>query len=124
MSLKKKLLMFACAALVACGVFTLSGCAQNSQQDAAQESTEQASMRIGTMQTEDSLPFWVAEQEGLYGANGVSSDVEIVTFQSAQELSTAFAAGENRCGHDRCAAGCGFAAFRRGRSASLGYHGG
>ena len=61
MSLKKKLLMFACAALVACGVFTLSGCAQNSQQDAAQESTEQASMRIGTMQTEDSLPFWVAE---------------------------------------------------------------
>lgn len=94
MSLKKKLLMCACAALVACGVFTLSGCAQNSQQDAAQESTEQASMRIGTMQTEDSLPFWVAEQEGLYGTNGVSSDVEIVTFQSAQELSTAFAAGE------------------------------
>lgn len=47
-------------------------------------------MRIGTMQTEDALPFWVAEQDGLYG----DAKVEIVTFQSAQELSTAFAAGE------------------------------
>lgn len=94
MSLKKKLLACACAAFVACAAFALAGCAGNSQQEAPSEGAKQASMRIGTMQTEDSLPFWVAEQDGLYTANGVSADVEIVTFQSAQELSTAFAAGE------------------------------
>lgn len=95
MSLKKKLLACACAAFVACAAFALAGCAGNdSQQDASSDGAKQASMRIGTMQTEDSFPFWVAEQDGLYSANGVSADVEIVTFQSAQELSTAFAAGE------------------------------
>lgn len=95
MSLKKKLLACACAAFVACAAFALAGCAGNdSQQDASSDGAKQASIRIGTMQTEDSFPFWVAEQDGLYSANGVSADVEIVTFQSAQELSTAFAAGE------------------------------
>lgn len=95
MSLKKRLLACACAAFVACAAFALAGCAGNdSQQDASSDGAKQASIRIGTMQTEDSFPFWVAEQDGLYSANGVSADVEIVTFQSAQELSTAFAAGE------------------------------
>ena len=50
------------------------------------------SMRIGTLQTEDSLPFWVAESRSMYADAGVQA--EIITFQSAQELSTAFAAGE------------------------------
>lgn len=94
MSLRKKLTAFACAAFVACGAFALAGCAGTAQQDNVSEDAKQVSMRIGTMQTEDSLPFWVAEQEGLYNANGASANVEIVTFQSAQELSTAFAAGE------------------------------
>lgn len=69
----------------------LAGCAGDggpasggAQGDAA------AAVRIGTMQTEDSLPFWAAERDGLY--DGV--DADIVTFQSAQELSAAFAAGE------------------------------
>ena len=64
----------------------LSGCSSKN------DDVEATSMKIGTMQTEDSLPFWVAERKGLYGEHGAG--VEIVTFQSAQELSTAFAAGE------------------------------
>lgn len=90
---RKKLASLAFAAMLACGLLVFAGCtsAQSEQgsQDAA-EQPQQASMRIGTMQTEDSLPFWVAEQNGLYG----DAQVEIVTFQSAQELATAFAAGE------------------------------
>ena len=75
------------ASVAALSAVALSGC--SSQESAAPEAT---SMKIGTMQTEDSLPFWVAEQKGFYGDHDV--EVEIVTFQSAQELSTAFAAGE------------------------------
>lgn len=75
-----------CAAALACGLFALAGCSSEKDASAAD------SIRIGTMQTEDSLPFWVAQQQGIYAENGV--EVEIVTFQSAQELSTAFAAGE------------------------------
>ncbi|MFR3273582.1 MAG: hypothetical protein ACLTQI_07120 [Slackia sp.] len=62
MSLKKKLLMFDARP---CGMRCVHAfCAQNSQQDAAQESTEQASMRIGTMQTGRLSSVRVAEQEG------------------------------------------------------------
>ena len=75
------------ASVAALSAVALSGC--SSQESAAPEATL---MKIGTMQTEDSLPFWVAEQKGFYGDHDV--EVEIVTFQSAQELSTAFAAGE------------------------------
>ena len=75
------------ASVAAFSAVALSGC--SSQESAAPEAT---SMKIGTMQTEDSLPFWVAEQKGFYGDHDV--EVEIITFQSAQELSTAFAAGE------------------------------
>lgn len=75
------------ASVAAFSAVALSGC--SSKESAAPEATL---MKIGTMQTEDSLPFWVAEQKGFYGDHDV--EVEIVTFQSAQELSTAFAAGE------------------------------
>lgn len=49
-----------------------------------------ATVRLGTMPTEDFLPGWVAERDGL--AKGVT--LAITSFQSAQELSTAVAAGE------------------------------
>lgn len=75
------------AAVLMCGLLAAAGCSGGDSQNQAS-----GSMRIGTMQTEDSLPFWVAQQQDLYRQNGV--DVEIITFQSAQELSTAFAAGE------------------------------
>ena len=46
---------------------------------------------IGTMITEDFLPIWVAQRDGLFDAQGIK--VRIEAFQSAQELSTAMAAG-------------------------------
>jgi NitT/TauT family transport system substrate-binding protein len=55
-------------------------------------STTSQTIRIGTMATEDMLPYWVAEQELLFSAVGLN--VEIITFQSAQELSTAFSVAE------------------------------
>jgi NitT/TauT family transport system substrate-binding protein len=51
-----------------------------------------AKVAVGTMITEDFLPLWVAEQEGIFGQEDVTA--ELVTFQSAQELSTALTAGE------------------------------
>ena len=49
-------------------------------------------IRIGTMATEDMLPYWLAEQDKMFTAYELKA--EVITFQSAQELSTAFAAGE------------------------------
>ncbi|MEE8716721.1 MAG: ABC transporter substrate-binding protein [Coriobacteriales bacterium] len=49
-------------------------------------------VRLGTMATEDFLPGWVAERDGLFDQAGVTCTV--TAFQSAQELSTAVAAGE------------------------------
>ncbi|MDI6711629.1 MAG: MetQ/NlpA family ABC transporter substrate-binding protein [Anaerosomatales bacterium] len=48
-------------------------------------------IRIGVLPTEDSLPLWVAEQQGLFEKAGIT--VEIVTFQAAQERDAAFASG-------------------------------
>ncbi len=46
---------------------------------------------IGSMATEDILPMWVAESEGIFAEYGIDARVE--TFQSAQELSTAIVSG-------------------------------
>lgn len=51
-----------------------------------------APVRIGTMPTEDFLPMWTAEKDGMFADAGV--DVELLTFDSAQALSAAIAAGE------------------------------
>lgn len=82
MKLKKFIACAAACAVAACGAFALFGCAQESGQDAT-GAQDAAKMRIGTMQTEDALPFWVAEAQDDYAEAGV--EVEIVTFQSAQE---------------------------------------
>lgn len=57
----------------------------------AASSAEPVRVRMGTMVTEDFLPGWAAGDRGLFPS---SVAVEISTFQSAQELSTALAAGE------------------------------
>jgi len=61
----------------------LSGCEKNARDK---------KVVIGTMITEDFLPMWVAEKEGIFTQEGVA--VELMTFQSAQELTAALAAGE------------------------------
>ena len=49
-------------------------------------------IRVGTLACEDTLPFWVAEQSGLFKDAGFS--VEIKVFASSRALSTAVAANE------------------------------
>lgn len=68
----------------AAGAGALSGCSGSSSG---------TKVRIGTMPTEDILPMWVAESEGLFVQDGLD-DVEIVVFESAQNLSAAITAGE------------------------------
>ena len=50
-----------------------------------------AAIRIGTLPTEDSLPLWVAERDGLFAKAGLN--VTITLFQSAQERDAALTAG-------------------------------
>ncbi|MDR2672837.1 MAG: ABC transporter substrate-binding protein [Coriobacteriales bacterium] len=77
---------------------TLFGCARAdkattpaSSAGSATQTSPGPSIVIGTMVTEDILPMWVAESEGMLANSGL--DVSIQTFQSAQELSTALASG-------------------------------
>jgi NitT/TauT family transport system substrate-binding protein len=53
--------------------------------------TAPVKIRIGTLPTEDSLPLWVAERDGLFSKAGI--DVSITVFQSAQERDAALTAG-------------------------------
>lgn len=99
-------------ALAAPAVLGLTGCsgtsddistgsATSSSSAASDSSTPQSAttgadvqdlptVRLGTLPTEDFLPGWVAERDGL------AQDVQlaVTVFQSAQELSTAITAGE------------------------------
>lgn len=76
------------SALLAC-MFALSGC---SSDKGAAEGDGFSPVRIGTMPTEDFLPMWAAEKDGLFADAGV--DVELLTFDSAQALSAAIASGD------------------------------
>lgn len=88
------------ASLCACALL-LPGCGSEASSDAttteggtnegAATSSTSEELIIGTMATEDILPMWVAEQEGIFAEVGLEN-VTIQTFQSAQELSTALAA--------------------------------
>lgn len=79
---------FAVATTIAlCGLSAI-GCSPNTENS----SDGNASVKIGTMPTEDILPMWVAEKDGIFPE--VEVDVEIVSFDSAQALSAAIAAGE------------------------------
>ena len=49
-------------------------------------------VKVGSMPTEDILPLWVAERDGLFAKHGV--EAEIALFDSAQSLSAAITAGE------------------------------
>ncbi len=81
-------------AILMLGTLAVACSSQPAEEDTASEGpVELASVTIGTLPTEDALPLWVAEEEGLFEDAGLD-DVEIVTFQSAQERDAAFAAGE------------------------------
>lgn len=82
-ALARRLLLVLCSALALVAVLGLGTCGTQQETD---------SIRIGTMPTEDILPMWVAEQEGLFEKAGINA--EIVVFDSAQGLSAALTAGE------------------------------
>ena len=58
----------------------------------APATTEDPSLKIGVLGILDTLPMYVAEQEGVFKAQGIS--VELVPFKSALERDTAFQAGQ------------------------------
>lgn len=75
-------------AALAAGLAACTSPSTTSQQPAA---AAPAKIRIGTLPTEDSLPLWVAEQQGLFKKAGL--DVQILSFPSAQERDAALTAG-------------------------------
>ncbi|MBQ6454974.1 MAG: ABC transporter substrate-binding protein [Eggerthellaceae bacterium] len=77
--------LFAALCLVACGQSS-SGSGSNAKADVSKKTV------IGTLATEDILPMWVAEEEGLFKDAGLN--VEIHIFQSATELIAGVVSGE------------------------------
>ena len=62
------------------------------QSSAASASGQGKTLTVGTLATEDLLPLWVAQSEGLFAKNAL--DVQIIPFQSATELISGVSSGE------------------------------
>ena len=88
-----RVLASALALVLAIGALAV-GCSPSDEPAAPgpDATVEPAPIVIGTLATQDSLPLWVAEQEGFFAEAGLG-EVEIVTFQSALECQTAFVSG-------------------------------
>jgi len=84
------------AVIMLLALVATTGCTANTPDEpAAPEAPADvtpAAIRIGTLATQDALPLWVADESGYFSDEGLT-EVEIVTFQSAVECQTAFAAG-------------------------------
>lgn len=81
------------AALAGCGSSDPSTSASSPSATSASASAgASAPVKVGTLATEDILPFWVAQEEGLFEQEGL--DVEVVQFQSATELIAGIGSGE------------------------------
>ena len=78
-----KITLFFCLTLAVC--LTVSSCAPE------RPSVSDKVIRVGLLPIDDSLPFFIAEQEGFFEKRGVS--VELVTFNSASDKEAALEAG-------------------------------
>ena len=86
-------------ALCLCCLITFVGCAANSGASGEASATNNGSgtasaapkIVVGTLATEDILPCWVAQEEGLFANENL--DAEIAVFQSASELIAAVSSG-------------------------------
>lgn len=85
-------------ALCLCCIITFVGCASNSGASeeagtASNAGTTSTTTKIvvGTLATEDILPCWVAQEEGLFANENL--DAEVAVFQSASELIAAVSSG-------------------------------
>ena len=70
-------------ALLAAAMFLLSACSSNGEEE---------KVKIGLLRIDDSIPFFVAQQEGLFNDLGI--EVELVSFSSSSDQSLAMEAGE------------------------------
>lgn len=86
-------LRFIIAAALSLSLLSLAGCASSSASTSGSASAAAASasasgapakVTVGTLATEDILPVWVAEEEGLFAAENLTA--EVMVFQSATEL--------------------------------------
>jgi NitT/TauT family transport system substrate-binding protein len=77
--------------LAAALVIGMAGCSAPASSTQAGGEVKAAKVRIGTLPTEDSLPLWVAEKQGLFTKAGL--EVQIVSFASAQERDAALTSG-------------------------------
>jgi len=77
-----------CAAALL-GAVLLTGCGGTQQEAPAQS---QEALRVGLLRIDDSFPFYVAQQEGLFEKHGVQ--VELQDFSSGRDQSTALSGGE------------------------------
>ncbi|MGN0073137.1 MAG: ABC transporter substrate-binding protein [Coriobacteriales bacterium] len=89
--MKKLVALAAALALAMAAALGLAGCGNSSSSSGGSQQPAEKVV-IGTLATEDILPFWVAEDQGLFQEAGV--DASIQTFQSATELIAAVSAGE------------------------------
>ena len=93
--MKKRTLLFLLAACLSTFlVASLTACSDETSSPEASGASEASDVpvRIGTMPTEDILPLWIAERDGLFAEAGVNA--EVISFDSAQSLSAAITAGE------------------------------
>lgn len=81
--MKKFLTLF----LIILLALAVCGCGNNTDPNPADQT-----VKIGLLSIDDSLPFFVAEQEGIFQEIGV--DVELIPFGSALDKETALEAGE------------------------------
>lgn len=82
--------VFAAATAALLAATCLAGCG-GQKEEAPAADLELSEVVIGTMPTEDTLPFYVAAENGAFEAAGVPARIEF--FQSAQELSVAVTSG-------------------------------
>jgi len=78
-------------AAIAIAAIALVGC-QPADEPTPDATAPAATLRIGTLQTDDLLPAWVAEAQGFFTGAGLTVTIE--TFQSAQEQIAAVTAGQ------------------------------
>ena len=81
------------AVAAAAAASLLFGCSSESDTaDVATDASTGKTLVVGTLATEDILPLWVAQSEGLFDDAGL--DVQIMPFQSATELIAGVASGD------------------------------
>jgi len=87
--MKSRIVALVCAAVLACSVACLAACSSSNQKSSGDISGK---VVIGTLATEDILPMWVAEEEGMFTDAGMNVTIEV--FQSATELIAGIVADE------------------------------